>query len=175
MALIQCRECGKSISTEATACPQCGAPVKQIAPQPPLPQNRDDKEETIHSDSEVTVTTMRVIIHGTTYALRNITSVRMTSTRSGFGCAVVLLICLVIFPLFFALFAISASVGIGFFALIVAAAIIAWQLRRLQRSRTTYHVAISSASGEAKALSSKDQAYIQNIVKSINDAIVKYQ
>jgi len=118
---------------------------------------------------------MRVIIHGTTYALRNITSVRMTSTRSGFGCAVVLLICLVIFPLFFALFAISASVGIGFFALIVAAAIIAWQLRRLQRSRTTYHVAISSASGEAKALSSKDQAYIQNIVKSINDAIVKYQ
>ncbi len=29
MALIKCRECGKEISSEATSCPNCGAPVKE--------------------------------------------------------------------------------------------------------------------------------------------------
>lgn len=27
MALIHCRECGKAISSEATSCPHCGAPI----------------------------------------------------------------------------------------------------------------------------------------------------
>ena len=31
MALINCRECGKSISSEAHACPHCGCPVKRGA------------------------------------------------------------------------------------------------------------------------------------------------
>jgi len=31
MALIKCRECGKDVSTEAAACPNCGAPVVQVA------------------------------------------------------------------------------------------------------------------------------------------------
>jgi hypothetical protein len=39
MALIKCHECRKSVSTEATACPHCGAPAKapdpaQVAPAP---------------------------------------------------------------------------------------------------------------------------------------------
>jgi len=32
MALIKCHECRKSISTEATTCPHCGAPAKAPAP-----------------------------------------------------------------------------------------------------------------------------------------------
>lgn len=32
MALINCRECGKPVSTEASACPNCGAPPKPGAP-----------------------------------------------------------------------------------------------------------------------------------------------
>ena len=42
-------------------------------------------------------------------------------------------------------------------------------------ARLDYHVDISSASGEVHALTSKDKAYIQRIVQSINEAIVKYQ
>lgn len=38
MALIKCRECGKEISTEATACPGCGAPV--IPPPRPAPAKK---------------------------------------------------------------------------------------------------------------------------------------
>jgi hypothetical protein len=55
MALVPCRECGKSISTEATSCPHCGCPVRAAAtampattaqasppstpPQPAIPTN----------------------------------------------------------------------------------------------------------------------------------------
>ena len=34
MALIDCYECGKEISSTATACPHCGAPARQQAEQP---------------------------------------------------------------------------------------------------------------------------------------------
>lgn len=34
MALIPCPECGRQISTEAEACPQCGHPNRRGAPAP---------------------------------------------------------------------------------------------------------------------------------------------
>lgn len=49
-------------------------------------------EETIYVDNNVSVTTARVIIFGTTYALRNITSVKMTTTPPSNGCAVTLIV-----------------------------------------------------------------------------------
>ena len=33
MALINCHECGKEISDQAEACPNCGAPVKKPEPE----------------------------------------------------------------------------------------------------------------------------------------------
>lgn len=77
MALVKCKECNEAVSTEAVACPHCGAPQQQPVP-PPLPVQ--SKEETIYSDNAVVVTNMRVIIGGATYALRNITSVKMLFT-----------------------------------------------------------------------------------------------
>ena len=37
MALIRCYECGKEISSLATACPSCGAPPRSAIVPPPLP------------------------------------------------------------------------------------------------------------------------------------------
>src|SRR5206468_4939731 len=37
MALIRCYECGKEISSLATACPSCGAPPRPAIVPPPLP------------------------------------------------------------------------------------------------------------------------------------------
>src|SRR5882724_4977589 len=37
MALIHCYECGKEISSLATACPSCGAPPRSAIAPPPLP------------------------------------------------------------------------------------------------------------------------------------------
>ena len=42
-------------------------------------------------------------------------------------------------------------------------------------AKTMYHVGLSSASGEIHALSSKNKAYIERVVLSINEAIVKHQ
>ena len=36
MALVQCRECGREISDQAIACPQCGHPQRRAAPMSPL-------------------------------------------------------------------------------------------------------------------------------------------
>jgi hypothetical protein len=77
MALVKCKECNDSVSTEAVACPHCGAPQQRPAP-PPLPVQ--PQEYRIYLDNVVAVTTSRVVIGGTTYALRNITSVKMTYT-----------------------------------------------------------------------------------------------
>lgn len=40
MALIKCRECGKMISDEAGACPQCGKPVEIIRETPPAQEKK---------------------------------------------------------------------------------------------------------------------------------------
>ena len=40
MALIKCRECGNPVSTEAAACPHCGAPQRPVAQQERPPQKQ---------------------------------------------------------------------------------------------------------------------------------------
>src|SRR5947208_2463212 len=102
MALIKCRECGSSVSTEAASCPHCGAPQSGSGPPrppatpvnapPTLERGQASTDETIYSGNNVSVTTTRVIIHGTTYALRNITSVKRAFTPEKTGCAIVLLV-----------------------------------------------------------------------------------
>ncbi len=39
MALTKCRECGGQVSTEATACPHCGAPVRPLSPAQGAPRS----------------------------------------------------------------------------------------------------------------------------------------
>ena len=56
MALIKCSECGKEVSTQATACPHCGCPIavtlkdaaRPSEPQPASksPEQHDEKWET---------------------------------------------------------------------------------------------------------------------------------
>jgi len=131
-------------------------------------------EETVYSDNNVSVTTARIIITGTTYALRNITSVKMTMTPADQGCAIVLLI-FGILVLLGAVGAFSARAGSGMVTLFFAGGIIAGAILWLRSCKPSYHVAIASASGEAHAFTSKDKSYIEKIVASINDAIVRYQ
>lgn len=131
-------------------------------------------EESVYSDGNVNVTTTRVMISGTTYALRNITSVKMAMTPAKQGCAIVLLI-VGILAVLVAFGAFSNSVGSGIIALLFAGAIVAGAIIWLRSCKPSYHVAVASASGEAHALTSKDKSYIEKIVASINDAIVRYQ
>ena len=49
-------------------------------------------EETIYSDNNVSISTSRITAGGTTYALRNVSSVKMTTTPAKTGCAIALII-----------------------------------------------------------------------------------
>jgi uncharacterized membrane protein YvbJ len=181
MALIKCHECGESVSTEAVACPNCGAPPKQSVVNQPaaatpaaLSQDSNRPEETIYSDNRATVTTTRVIFGETTYALRNITSVRLVSTSPKSGCAVIFLILGILGLLAsFAVFTENISQGIQ--VVIIAGIMLMIGIVWLRSLKPTYHVSIATSSGENNALSAPDKAYIENIVKSVNDAIVKYR
>jgi hypothetical protein len=171
MALVKCKECNESVSTEAAACPHCGAPQQRPVP-PPLPVQ--PKEEKIYFDNVVAVTTTRVIVGGTTYALRNITSVRMTYTPPRVLGAILLLVFGLII-LLTGVFSIHTNAPAPIGVYLIGGAMVVGAILMMVTAKTSYHVNLSSAAGEVHALTSKNRAYIEKVVVSINDAIVKYQ
>lgn len=169
MALIKCRECGESVSTEAAICPKCGAPKQQPAP-PPIPIQHT--EETIYSDTTVVVTNLRVIIGGATYPLRNLTSVKMQFTPPRLVKPVLLLIVgLMILLAAFMPFNEKAPAPPGVY--IIAIAMIGCAILWMYSAKTKYHVALSSASGEIHAMTSTSKDYVERIILSVNQAMVK--
>jgi uncharacterized protein DUF6232 len=127
-------------------------------------------EEIIYTDNNVSVSTSRVIISGTTYALRNITSVKMTFTPARQGCAIVLIILGVLFVLCLVGVKGGAAPGLIIGAVLVGAGVL-W----LRAAKPDYHVAIASSAGERPAMTHKDKAYIEKVVDAINEAIVRYR
>jgi hypothetical protein len=169
MALISCRECNQSLSTEAVACPHCGAPQQRPVP-PPLPP---PAEQTIYRDNAVAVTTARVMIGSATYPLRNITSVKMTFTSPKVlgpvlmllgGVFVLLLTTIPFDPRNY-----EPIPGIAMGASFIFAGVV-WMLCL----KTKYHVDLSTAGGEIHLLTSKDRPYLEKVAACINDAIVKH-
>lgn len=146
-------------------------------------------EDTIYADSTVSISTARLVINGTTYPLRNITSVKVgvTEVRSngGKGCALGAVGCGGILVLTagsavlvtLAESGLTRDAGIGLVPLLVAGSIltvsIIWLRSAKPKVDTTFHVTIAASSGEAHALSSKDLSYVEKVVKHINDAIIK--
>jgi hypothetical protein len=177
MALIKCRECNESVSTEAVACPHCGAPQQRPAP-PPLPMPPllpvQPQEYRIYLDNVVAVTTLRMVIGGTTYALRNITSVSMTYTpRKVLGAILLLIFGLLLLLLGYSSIHTKAPAPIGVY--IIGGAMVIGGILLMVTAKTSYHVNLSSAGGEFHALTSSNRAYIEKVVLSINDAIARSQ
>lgn len=56
MALTKCTECGKDISSQATACPHCGCPITSrlghVVGPPPIPASTLDKNPDVKSESD---------------------------------------------------------------------------------------------------------------------------
>jgi hypothetical protein len=172
MALIKCKECNESVSTEAATCPHCGAPQQRPVP-PQLPVQ--PQEQKIYLDKVVAVTTTRVVVGGTTYALRNITSVSLTYTPPRvLGAILLLFVGIIIFFIgeFLSYGGISPTAIIAYVA---AGIIVCGTIFGMCRAKSTYHVCLASTAGEVHALTSKNKAYIEKIVVSINDAIANYK
>ncbi len=169
MALIPCRECNETVSIEAVACTHCGAPQQQPVP-PPIPHQI--KEETIYSDNTVVVTNLRVIIGGATYPLRSLTSVKMLFTPPRLVKPILLLI-VGLMILFAALMPFNEKAPAPPGVYIIAVAMIGGAILWKYNSKTMYHMALASASGEIHAITSPNKTYIQHIILSVNQAMVK--
>ena len=68
MALIHCHDCGKEISSLATACPSCGAPPRDALVPPPIPtQTSRAKQLSQGTIALLTGVVLALVIRGMTY------------------------------------------------------------------------------------------------------------
>ena len=106
---------------------------------------------------DVAVTNSRFIVASQTFAMSNITSVKVfTDAPSRIG------------PIVCGAIGILALAGAPAFGLLLLAGAVAWWFWQ----KTYYHVALTTAGGETKALTSTQRNYIEKVVRALNDAIV---
>lgn len=124
------------------------------------------EEITFYSnDQGIRVTSARLIIGDSVYAMTNITSVKRAVTkpkRTGplfsIGIGIVFML---------GTLASGDTGGVVFGMILIALGIIWWLLQK-----PTYHLRVASASGEADALSNKDEKQIMPVVQAINEAMI---
>lgn len=129
-------------------------------------------EQTFFNRGGVTVTQARFMVPGQTYAMQGVTSIKTTvEEASKKGPIIAILIGAVVTLISFGIF--SDSLGAGFVALVIGLGILGLGILWLKGLKDTHLVILSSASGESTALQSKDAAWVSEIVRALNDAIVE--
>lgn len=118
-------------------------------------------EKTFFNADGISVTNARVVIGGQTYAMSGITSVRSIEEKPSRKGPIIL-------GIIGAICLLPGEAAAIVFGLILIGLAVLWFIM----TKPTYHVGLVSASGESKALSSKDAAYISKIVTAINEAII---
>ena len=119
------------------------------------------EEKIFFAQGSVSVSNSRFIVHGQTYVMNGVTSVKQVvnypsklwpflTGLAGF---------IIMFD--------GTARSIIFGGLILGAAIFWWI-----RQKPDWIVVLNSSSGETKALNSKDQAFINGVIQALNDSIV---
>jgi len=116
------------------------------------------QEKTFFEYGEVKVTNARFIVPSQTYAMSGITSVKFFTEKPS-----------LLWPIVAFLIAILIGVGDGNIWSVGIPVIIGVVL--LLR-KATHHAVLSSASGETRALNSKNKEFIANVIKALNQSIV---
>lgn len=115
-------------------------------------------ERPMFQDATVFVSTSRVRVNTTTYAMANITSVRAWKTPANRSLPIIGLV---------------VAIGLAFLKYYIAAIVVAAICGLiLYLMKDTHTILIGSSSGEVQALKSNNRAYIEQIVDAINNAIV---
>ncbi len=117
-------------------------------------------EPTLFTDKQgVRITPTRAIFDSTTYSIANITSIKRDVHPANRTAGIIIaLVGLILFLLWIP--------WIGLPVLIIGIIIAAM-------AKSTYYLKITSASGEAEPISSKDKQYIDDIVDAINEALIR--
>jgi hypothetical protein len=122
-------------------------------------------ESMIYQDGTVQVSTSRAIVNGVTYAMANVTSVRMLVEPPSRGFATLM----IGFGALLLIIGFSAgSFGTGFTGVIIGGIGVLIYMSQ----KANYLMLIGSSSGEKNALKSQDHNYIQSIVEAMNHAII---
>ena len=125
-------------------------------------------ETSFYSDQQgVTVTDKRVIVRNVTYALANITSVSTEVEQPNLSGPVLFVVIGVASLVLF-----SANTQNGFL-IVVGLCLIVLGVIWYRGSKPTWHLKISSASGEATPLQSANEQWIRAIVQAINEAMIR--
>ena len=124
------------------------------------------QEQVFYSDeSGVRITGTRAIFNTTTYSMANISSIRTAVTPPKRAGAILM----IIIGLLMAIIGFSSSVAaLGVIGIVIVLLGILW----FWKAASTYHIMITSASGEASALDSKNKEYIAKIGQAMNEAII---
>lgn len=116
------------------------------------------EEKSFFEYEGVKVTNSRFIVDSQTFAMSNITSVKASEespSRTG--------------PILFLVVGALGLLG-GAFAFGVICILIGGVWMAVQK--TYYHVVLTTAGGESKALTSVQKNYVEQVVRALNDAIV---
>ncbi|WP_052338400.1 DUF6232 family protein [Luteimonas huabeiensis] len=118
-------------------------------------------EEKIFFDRNgVSVSNARFIVHGQTYAMNGVTSVKQAVKHpSRLGPIVLGLIGLIAL--------INGGGGI-FLGIVLLAATVFWWVRQ----KPEWIVVLNSSSGETQALTSEDRSYINGVIEALNQSVI---
>lgn len=122
-------------------------------------QTQTQNEVTFYNEAGVLVTQSRYVTRSKTYAMRNISSVHTFEIVKSKTLPIVLIIVGALMLLS------DAARVVGGFILLIGVAI-------LVSIKNEYAVRISTNSGEANSIISKDRGYVQGIVNALNEAII---
>ena len=124
-------------------------------------------EPTFYSDERgVRITPTRAIFGSTTYAMANITSVARSEDPPKRKPGII--VAILGFIILLACISFKSTEGI-----IVGVVVLGLGILIATKAKATYHVKITSASGEAKPISSKDKQHIDSIVMALNEALIR--
>lgn len=120
------------------------------------------EETEFYKNGNVSITNARFMVGSTTYAMNGVTSVKRGQTNpSKVGPVIMAIIGIIV--VFAAATLMSKAIGV-----VVVLLAIAW----FKAIKPDYIVFLNSSSGESQALSSKDEQYIDDVINSLNNAII---
>lgn len=129
------------------------------------------EENVFLDDGQMFVSNSRVVLSGTTYSTANITSVKKYDipAKKGGPHAVIVLGVLALFGGFIKF---SESFLTGLSGVLLAGGFLVLGIIWSKSRRWEYLVILTSASSEAEALRSQDEAIIDRVVAAVSEAIV---
>ena len=116
-------------------------------------------EKVFFEHGGVQVTNARFKVDAQTYAIRNITSTAAWSKPQSWVVPAFLILCGILS------FMGKSEPGVGVLFMLVGAGLFWW-------GRPWHFVKLNTASGEVKALKSRDKNYVLQVVNALNDAMV---